>query len=134
VTIGGKTIRGAFERIGDRILVTTVDAQKSVALDGDSEEVVARRTLAELFMAALGAPKEPGMSDLDKVVAWCRAERLKLIAQRDQLQAGKSRIHEMQDSRWVDVSFQSMERVENAIADIDKLLAQLNRRSARQAK
>jgi hypothetical protein len=42
-------MRGAYERIGDRILVTTIDAQTSVALDGGSEEEVARRTLGELF-------------------------------------------------------------------------------------
>jgi hypothetical protein len=53
VTIDGATIRGAYERIGDSILVTTIDTQKSVPLDGRSEEEVAQRTLAELLGKAV---------------------------------------------------------------------------------
>jgi hypothetical protein len=68
------------------------------------------------------------MTDLEKVIAWCRAERQKMIDQRDGLISGKIRIHEMQDATWVDVTFQSTMRVEKAISDCDRLLAQLSRR------
>jgi hypothetical protein len=60
LTINGKTIRGAYERIGDKILVTTIDAQKSVPLDGGTEEEVAQRTLSELFVANVDVALQSG--------------------------------------------------------------------------
>jgi hypothetical protein len=60
MTINRKTIRGAYERIGDSILVTTIGAQKFVAFDGGSEEDIAHKTLGELFMAPVNAPAQSG--------------------------------------------------------------------------
>lgn len=54
------------------------------------------------------------MNDINRTLGWCRAERLKMIGQLDTLKAGGLPVV----------------RLEKAIADLDKLLAQLERRAS----
>jgi hypothetical protein len=61
------------------------------------------------------------MDDCDRVLAWCRAERQKMEDQRNGSEAGKFQLHD-----------RSIERIDKAVADLDRLLGQLERRLERE--
>ena len=66
---------------------------------------------------------------LINLVDWCKRERASLRQRLELMKAGKFRIGEKEVGRdWVDTTPQSIDQVERSIAELDKILADYEKR------
>ena len=54
---------------------------------------------------------------------WCKRERERLQMQREMLQSGRFRLHEINDAGQRDISEQNIQRLTDNIAELDGLIA-----------
>jgi hypothetical protein len=85
-----------------------------------------RFSLAECSIIACGQASymEPLMANevLINLLDWCKRERDNLQCQLDALKAGRFKTHSNDGSRWKDTTQDSIERVEENIWELSKLI------------